>query len=187
MKSFVLAITGASGVCYAKRLFDFLHPRALLHVIISDRGSELLNLELNLSRDYFEEDRVTVYKNARMNARIASGSFPLDGMVILPASMGVIGRISAGVSSTLIERTADVCLKEKNKLVIVPRETPLNTIHLKNLLTLEQAGAVILPASPAFYHQPQSIEDLIDFIVARILKHLDIGQDLIPSYDPNKS
>ena len=186
MKRFILAITGASGVCYAKRLFDFLQSRTEVHVVISDRGSELLKLELDLSRNYFAKDNVRVYKDSRMNAGIASGSFPVDGMVILPASMGVIGRIANGVSSNLIERAADVCLKEKNKLVIVPRETPLNAIHLKNLLALEQAGAIILPASPAFYHQPRSIEDLIDFILARILKHLDIDQDFASPYDPDK-
>ena len=186
MKRFVLALTGASGICYAKRLFDFLQPRAELHVVISDRGAELLSLELDLNRDYFEGEHSIVYKNNKMNAGIASGSFPLEGMVILPASMGTVGRMASGISSTLIERTAEVCLKENSKLVIVPRETPLNSIHLKNLLTLEEAGAVILPASPGFYHKPQTIYELVDFVVARILKHLNVEQDLIPSYDPNQ-
>ena len=119
-----------------------------------------------------------------MNVSVASGSFPGSAMVIVPASMGTVGRIAAGISSSLIERTADVFLKERSKLVIVPRETPFNAIHLKNLLTLDQAGAVILPASPGFYHDPKSIDDLIDFVVARILKHLEIDQELMPPYSP---
>jgi len=184
MKRIVLAITGASGVCYAKRLYDYLRPRAELHIVVSDRGAELLKLELGITPAAFSGENVTVYKNSRINAAIASGSFHCDGMVVVPASMGTIGRIAAGVSSTLIERTADVILKEKGKLVIVPREAPLNAIHLKNLLTLDQAGAVILPASPGFYHNPKSIDDLVDFVVARILKHLGIEQDLVPPYQP---
>lgn len=184
MKRFILAITGGSGVCYAKRLFDYLQPQAELHVVISERGAELLKIELDLTPSYFAGENVTVYKNSRINAAIASGSFSADGMVVVPASMGTIGRIASGVSGTLIERAADVVLKEKNKLIVVPRETPYNAIHLKNLLTLDQAGAVVLPASPGFYHNPRTVDDLVDFIVARILKHLDVEQDIVPPYEP---
>ena len=106
MKRFVLGITGASGACYAKRLFDCLQPKAELHVIVSERGAELLNLELGLKVSYFEKENVTVHKNSRINTSIASGSFPSDAMVIVPASMGTIGRIASGVSETLIERVA---------------------------------------------------------------------------------
>lgn len=183
MKRFVLAITGASGVCYAKRLFDYLLSRDVeLHVIISDRGAELLKLELGISPTYFAKENVTLYKNSRINTSIASGSFPSDGMVIVPASMGTIGRVAAGISATLIERVADVALKEKKKLIVVPREAPLSTIHLKNLLALDQAGALILPASPGFYQGQKTLEDLVDFIVARILDHLDVEQDLMGPY-----
>ncbi len=184
MKSFILAITGASGVCYAKRLFDILRSQSELHVIVSDRGQELLKLELNLKLEYFSGDRVTVYKNSRINAAIASGSFQLDGMVVVPASMGTIGRIAAGVSETLIERAADVVLKEKRKLIVVPRETPFSTIHLKNLLAIDEAGGLVLPASPGFYQGPNSVENLVDFIVARILDQLGVAQDLIKPYQP---
>ena len=177
MKKIVIAITGASGVCYAKRLFDCLVGKSELHILISERGQELLNLELGLKRDYFEREGVTVYRNSQMNVSIASGSFPGDKMVIVPASMGTVGRIACGVSSTVIERTADVFLKERSTLIIVPRETPFNSIHLKNLLALDQAGAVILPASPAFYHNPKTLDDLVDFIVARILKQLGVEQN----------
>lgn len=184
MKRFILAITGASGVCYAKRLFDILRPQSELHVIVSDRGQELLKLELNLKLEYFSGDRVTVYKNSRINAAIASGSFQSDGMVVAPASMGTIGRIAAGISETLIERAADVVLKEKRKLIVVPRETPFSTIHLKNLLAIDQAGGLVLPASPGFYQGPNSVENLVDFIVARILDQLGVAQDLIKPYQP---
>jgi len=184
MKRFILAITGASGVCYARRLFDVLQPQAELHVVISERGNELLKLELELTASYFAKENVTVYKNSKINASIASGSFLTDGMVIVPSSMGTLGRIAAGVSGSLIERAADVVLKEKNKLIIVSRETPLSSIHLKNMLTLDQAGALILPANPGFYNKPQSIDDLVDFVVARILDQLGVAHDLVKPYQP---
>ncbi|MBI5428283.1 MAG: UbiX family flavin prenyltransferase [Nitrospinae bacterium] len=184
MKRFILAITGASGVCYGKRLFDYLQPKAELHVILSERGAELCNIELDIGSGYFARENVTVYKNSKMNSPIASGSFPVDGMAIVPASMGTIGRIAGGVSGSLIERAADVMLKEKKKLVLVPRETPLSAIHLKNLLALDQAGAVILPASPAFYQGPKTVDDLVDFVVARILSQLGVEHDLLPPYRP---
>ncbi|TDJ62293.1 MAG: UbiX family flavin prenyltransferase [Nitrospina sp.] len=184
MKRFVIAITGASGVCYAKRLFDVLQPQAELHVIISERGGELLKLELDLTSKYFARENVTVYKNSKINASIASGSFAVDAMVVVPASMGTIGRIAAGTSQSLIERAADVALKERNPLILVPRETPFNQIHLKNMLTLDQAGALILPANPAFYQNPQSVDDLVDFVVARILNQLGVDHELTEPYKP---
>ena len=184
MKRFILAITGASGVCYARRLFDVLQPQAELHVVVSERGNELLKLELELTASYFAQENVTVYKNSKINASIASGSFQTDGMVIVPSSMGTLGRIAAGVSGSLIERAADVVLKEKNKLIIVSRETPLSSIHLKNMLTLDQAGALILPANPGFYNKPQSVDDLVDFVVARILDQLGVAHDLVKPYQP---
>lgn len=184
MKRFILAITGASGVIYARRLFDVLHTQSELHVVISERGMELLKLELGIAPSYFEKSNVTVHKNSRINTSIASGSFKTDGMVIVPSSMGTIGRIAAGVSSSLIERAADVVLKEKRKLIVVPREAPFSTIHLKNMLALDQAGAVILPANPGFYNGPQSVNDLVDFVVARILDQLGVAQDVLPPYQP---
>ena len=184
MKRFIIAITGASGVCYAKRLFDVLQPKAELHVIISDRGGELLRLELDLTPKYFAKENVTVYKNTKINSSVASGSFPIDGMIVVPASMGTLGRIAAGTSESLIERAADVALKERNQLILVPRETPFSQIHLKNMLTLDQAGALILPANPAFYQNPQSVDDLVDFVVARILNQLGVNHNLIEPYKP---
>ena len=182
MKRLILAITGASGACYAKRLFDVLKDRSELHVVISERGIELLKLELSLKTSYFSGDNVTLYKNSKINTCIASGSFHTDGMVIVPASMGTVGRIASGVSTTMVERAADVILKEKRKLIIVPRETPFSTIHLKNLLTLDQAGAHILPASPGFYSGQKTFEDQVGFVVARILDQLNIEQGLMDPY-----
>ena len=182
MKRFIIAITGASGACYAKRLFDVLKDRSELHVVISERGIELLKLELGLKTSYFSGENVTLYKNSKINTCIASGSFPTDGMVIVPASMGTVGRVASGVSTTMVERAADVILKEKRKLIVVPREAPFSTIHLKNLLALDQAGAYILPASPGFYSGQKTFEDLIDFVVARILDLMNVEHDLMDPY-----
>ncbi len=182
MKRFILGVTGASGVCYTRRLFDVLKNHAELHVVISERGAELLKLELDLDSSYFSGDNVTLYKNSKINSCIASGSFRTDGMVVVPASMGTIGRIASGISSTLVERAADVILKEKRKMIVVPRETPFSTIHLKNILALDQAGAVVLPASPGFYSGQKTFDDLVDFVVARILDQLDIEHDLMDPY-----
>ncbi len=182
MKKIILAITGASGVQYAKRLFDYLQGKAELHVVISNRGAELLRLELDLDPDYFAGAHVVLHKNNRINVSIASGSFLTDGMVIVPASMGTLGRIAAGVSGSLIERAADVMLKERKRIIVVPRETPFSSIHLQNMLTLDRAGAIIMPASPGFYHFPKNVEDLVDFMVARIVDQLGLDQDLIPPY-----
>ena len=184
MKKYIIAITGASGICYAIRLFDFLKSRAELHVIFSERGAELLSIESELTTAYFAGGNSTVYKNSRMNSSIASGSFLSDGMVVVPASMGTVGRIANGISSSLVERAADVVLKEKNKLIIVPREAPFSTVHLKNLLALDQAGALILPASPGFYYGPKSIDDIIDFTVGKILDQLSIEHDFTGPYIP---
>ncbi len=183
MKRFVIAITGASGVCYGKRLFDSLKSQSEVHVIVSDRGAELLNIELGIKPSYFEGENVTLHKATKINTSIASGSYKVDGMVIVPASMGTVGRVAAGVSGNLIERVADVMMKEKRKLIVVPREAPFSTIHLKNLLTLDQAGALILPASPGFYQGQNSVESLVDFVVARIMDQLGVEQDLMPPYD----
>lgn len=183
MRRFVIAITGASGVCYGKRLFDCLKSQSEVHVIVSDRGAELINIELGIQPSYFEGENVTLHKTTKINTSIASGSYKVDGMVIVPASMGTVGRIASCVSGNLIERVADVMMKEKRKLIVVPRETPFSTIHLKNLLTLDQAGALILPASPGFYQGQNSAESLVDFVVARIMDQLGIEQDLMPPYD----
>lgn len=182
-KRIIIAITGASGDLYAKHLFDFLQKKGVeLHLIITENAKTILKDEIGIREDYFKRKNVSIYENANLNVRIASGSFKSEGMVIIPASMGTIGRIANGYSDDLVSRTADVALKERRKLIIVPRETPFNDIHLNNMLTLSRAGAVILPASPAFYHKPKSINDMAKFIVSRILDQLGIENDLVPTY-----
>ncbi|MBI5185526.1 MAG: UbiX family flavin prenyltransferase [Nitrospinae bacterium] len=185
-KNIILAITGASGTAYGKRLFDYLRGEGYeIHLLISAQGEQILKAEADISLDYFQREGVVRYDNQNLNARVASGLFPCAGMAIVPASMGVIGRIASGTSSDLITRAADVALKEKSRLVLVPRETPVHRIHLRNMLALAEAGACILPASPGFYHRPRKVEDLVDFVVARILKMLDIENDLVPPWEPS--
>lgn len=183
MKKIIIAITGASGALYAKHLFDSLYKNGMeLHLIISENARGILKDETGIGDGYFKKKNVTIYENSNLNVKIASGSFKFDAMVVIPASMGTLGRIANGYSNNLISRVADVALKERRKLIIVPRETPLNDIHINNMLTLSRAGAVILPASPAFYHKPKGIDDIAKFITARILNQLDIDNDLVPPY-----
>jgi 4-hydroxy-3-polyprenylbenzoate decarboxylase len=163
---------------------------------VSDAAAKVarheLGLELDLSdgagvvRALLGEESPDVRYHAveDLEAPIASGSFRHDGMAICPCSAGSLGRIAGGISSNLIERAADVCLKERRRLVLVPRETPLSEIHLENMLRLARAGAVILPASPGFYGPQGRIEDLVDFVVSRTLDHLGVENDLIPRYAP---
>jgi flavin prenyltransferase len=124
-----------------------------------------------------------LYDENDFTAPFASGSFRCEGMVVVPCTMGTLGGIAAGISQNLIHRAADVCLKERRKLVLVPRETPLNQIHLENMLRLSRAGGIVLPAMPGFYHHPQSVTDLVRFVVARILEQLGIAQDLVKPWD----
>jgi 4-hydroxy-3-polyprenylbenzoate decarboxylase len=185
----VVAITGASGAPYAVRLLralaDAARPVAL---IVSSHGWRLLETEIGIrSIDGLRQavgsdawDRVVVvHDDADRGAAPASGSALTAGMVVCPCSMGTLSAISVGASRSLIERAADVALKERRRLVLVPRETPLSAIHLQNMLRLTRAGAVILPAAPGFYHRPRGIDDLVDFIVARILDQLGVPQTLV--------
>lgn len=188
----VVAITGASGAPYAVRLVQQLvvaqRPIAL---IVSSHGLRLLATETDLSsisalRDTVGTaawDRVvTVYDDNDRGAAPASGSAPTAGMVICPCSMGTVSAIAHGSSRSLIERAADVTLKERRPLLLVPREAPLSAIHLENLLTLSRVGATILPAAPGFYHKPAAVSDLVDFVVARVLDHLNIPHRLTPRW-----
>ncbi|MEW6236591.1 MAG: flavin prenyltransferase UbiX [Candidatus Omnitrophota bacterium] len=186
-----LAITGASGVIYGLRLLEELAQRnAVVHLTISENARHTARLEMGVEIDLENgriaglDDRlyewVIYHHYSHVGAAPASGSYGLDAAAIVPCSMGTLGRIAAGVSETLIGRMADVMLKERRPLILVPRETPYNLIHLQNMLTLTQAGATILPASPGFYHQPRTIRDLADFIVGRVLEHLGFdGRPLI--------
>ena len=193
MKHVAVAITGASGAVYGLRLVEeLLKQGCRVSLLVSGAGRQVLALEQQLSwpeeteafqqqaRDYFnaEGEQLCCYAEQDFTAPVASGSAAADAMVVIPASMGSVGRIACALSSNLIERVADVMLKERRPLIMVPRETPLNTLHLQNLLTLSQAGAVILPAMPAFYSQPQSLDDLVNFVVGKVLDSLGISHAL---------
>ena len=184
-----LGITGASGAPYAARLLTALAQAGVeVGVAISDSGHEVLATELHrdstLPRDEVVArltdglDGVTVYEANDYRAPYASGSAKVDGYVICPCSMATAGTIAAGAMANLVHRAASVALKEGRKLVLVPRETPLSTIHLENLLRLRRAGAVVLFAAPGFYHAPEAIDDLVDFVVGRCLDQLGVENRL---------
>jgi 4-hydroxy-3-polyprenylbenzoate decarboxylase len=180
----VLAITGASGAPYAVRLLAaLLVLRVPTWLIVSGHGWRLLQTESGIGdlpalreqvgRAAFDA-HVRVFDDADRGAAPASGSARTSGMVVCPCSMGTVSAIAHGTSRSLVERAADVTLKERRRLLLVPRETPLSLIHLENLAQVTRAGATVIPAAPGFYHAPTSISDLVDFVVARILDHLDL-------------
>ncbi len=191
-KQIVVAITGASGSIYALRLVEeLLSAGRRVTLLATASGLDVLRYETGLVleggtrertallRDYYGGNpHISHYDQADLFAPIASGSSAPEAVVIVPCSMGTVGRLAAGVSENLIERAADVALKERRALVLVPRETPFNAIHLENLLRLARAGAHILPAMPAFYHRPSKIEDLVDYLVGKILDSLGIEHRL---------
>jgi 4-hydroxy-3-polyprenylbenzoate decarboxylase len=188
----VIGITGASGACYAAGLIRFLSARGDEIIIIFSEPAktvwqEELNLDLrsveSIQQTVIEElgidgKRVTVLENNDFTAPICSGSHSSAAMVVIPCSMGTLGRIATGVSLNLIERAADVVLKEGKKLILVPRETPLNRIHLKNMLRINETGGIILPAMPAYYHQPKGLDEIIDFVIGKVLDQLEINHNL---------
>lgn len=178
----VLAITGASGAPYAVRLLEVLASNEVpLHLIVSKYGWRLLETEVDVeSRDQLvaatggDWSHVTLLDDADRGAAPASGSAPSAGMVICPCSMGTVSAIAQGSSRSLIERAADVALKERRPLVLVPRETPFSLVHLRNLTAVTEAGAIVLPAAPGFYHKPHTVSDLVDFVVQRIIDHMGL-------------
>jgi 4-hydroxy-3-polyprenylbenzoate decarboxylase len=184
----VVAITGASGAPYAVRLLQALAQAAQpTWLIVSDHGLRLLSTESGIDSVDALRDRVgasawdasvRTFDDRDRGALPASGSVRTRGMVICPCSMGTIAAISQGTSRSLVERAADVVLKERRRLVVVPRETPYSDIHLENMLRLTRAGAVVMPASPGFYHRPSRIEELVDFVVGRILDHVGIPNEM---------
>jgi len=186
--SITVAVTGASGACYAQRLLQLLDasPRVRhINLLISDNGRRVFAEELDVEIPHplslevadrlgLSRRKIVCFQVNDLGAPISSGSYPVDGMVIVPYSVGTLGAIATGVTVNLIHRAADVTLKEGRRLILVVRETPLNAVHLQNMLTLRQLGAVILPAMPAFYHRPRTLEDMITHFVYRILDHLGI-------------
>jgi flavin prenyltransferase len=197
-----LAFTGASGLPYGLRLLDcLLAAKARVYLLYSPAAQIVARQELELvfptqpaaAAAYFAErygakpGQLSVFGREDWFAPVASGSNPADAMAVCPCSMGTLGALAAGLADNLIERAADVMLKERRPLVLVPRETPLSAIHLENMLTLARAGAVILPPAPGFYGRPQSIGDLVDFVVARVLDQLGVAHELGPRWGGRRS
>ena len=173
----IVAITGASGLLYAQRLLDNLDPNEhQIHLVLSNYAQAVITEELPGGLRL--PAGVVTHNLKSMNAPFASGSNPADAMVVIPCSMGTLGRIAHGYSEDVLLRAADVMLKEKRKLILVPRETPLNLVHVRNFELLILAGATVLPANPSFYTRPQSVEQIVDTVVARVLDHLGVKHKL---------
>ena len=205
MGVYVLGIAGASGAPYARRVLEqMLVGGHEVKLVISDAGRKVIDVEeglvltgntetdtpsiLEWSQSNSSVGSLQMYHHKDVAAPIASGSFPIDGMAVVPCSGGTLGRIAHGVSNGLLERAADVCLKERRRLVLVPREMPLSLIHLRNMTAVTEAGAIVLPASPGFYHGPTQIDDLIDMVAGRILSVLGINSSLMkPWTGPEES
>jgi 4-hydroxy-3-polyprenylbenzoate decarboxylase len=193
-QTITLAFTGASGMAYGLRLLEcLLAADARVWLVYSQAAQIVAKQELDLTlparaeearkeladRYHAREGQLAVFGREEWFAPVASGSNPADAMVVCPCTMGTLGSIAAGLSDNLIERAADVMLKENRKLILVPRETPFSAIHLENMLRIARAGGIILPANPGFYHRPQTLDAVVDFIVARVLDQLGINHRLM--------
>lgn len=197
MTPIALAITGASGSIYGLRLLQWLVRSGWpVYLMISQAGQVVLRMEQGLEVPSASEaatawftdhcqaapGQIRVFGRQQWTAPVASGSNPPEAMVVCPCTTGTLASIAAGISNDLIDRAADVALKERRKLILVVRETPFSEIHLENMLKLSRMGAVIMPANPGFYHHPQTLDDLADFMVARVLDHLGIAHELMPRW-----
>ncbi len=178
--SILVAVTGASGAAYARCLIEHLGERA--DVILSRDAEPVIKFELGLTTEEFTAGAREVYRGDDVAAPPASGSYLFSALVVVPCSGTTLAKIASGIADNLVTRAAAVALKENRKVILVPRETPLSAIALENLLKLAHAGAVILPASPGFYGRPKAVEDLVDFVVGRILDHLGVDHDLGPRW-----
>lgn len=189
-KSIILGITGASGAIYARETLRALDADARVervHLVITEAGMRLLTSELGINAVESKSlpamitgtsaAKIQYHQNKDIGASIASGSFSVDAMVVIPCSAGTLADIACGTAGDLLARSADVCLKERRPLILCLRETPLNRIHLENMLRAQAAGAVIMPAMPSFYHQPKSIDDLVQQFVYRVLAQIDLPQE----------
>jgi len=198
MKQVIVGVTGASGTIYADRLIRcLLEAGCGVHLVVTDAGRQVAAYEMDWQltgektadgawlQKHFASDQVTLYGNGEIGSRLASGSARMEAMVVIPASMGAVSGIACGRSQNLLERSADVILKERRPLILMPRETPLSTIHLENLLKLSRMGVDIIPAMPAFYNRPESIMEMVDFLVGRVLDHLNIDMDLYRRWEGN--
>jgi 4-hydroxy-3-polyprenylbenzoate decarboxylase len=190
---YIVGITGASGSIYGVRLIEELIKKGNeVYLVITNNGKKVLEYEVEIN---FEEWLENINKSKGqlklcaiddMFSSIASGSFKTDGMVIVPCSMGTLSKISSGISDNLLTRAADVMIKEKRKLILIPRESPLSSIHLKNMLFLSNLNVTIIPPMPAFYLKPKTLEDIINITVGRILSSLDVDSDLYHEWSGNK-
>jgi 4-hydroxy-3-polyprenylbenzoate decarboxylase len=197
MSTYIVAITGASGAIYAKGfLQEILALGHCVELVLSPTGEQILDLELGFSpqgtlaekqsrwAEFLGQGEKSLHllDHRDLAAGISSGSFPTSGMIVIPCSMGTLGRIATGVSTNLIERAADVTLKERRPLILVTRETPLSLIHLRNMAAVTEAGAVVMPPVPSFYHHPATIDDLVTAFVGRVLDRLGIPNHLTPRW-----
>lgn len=197
MKTITLIMTGASGVQYGLRLLEcLLQAGCHVYLLLSRPAQVVVNMETEHQlpgraseiEAYFSQlyqaqpGQLQVFEREQWTAPIASGSGVADATVVCPCTTGTLSAIACGSSRNLLERAADVCLKERKKLILVVRETPFSEIHLENMLKLARMGGIIMPANPGFYHRPTSVQELVDFMVARVLEHLDIPQTLMPRW-----
>jgi 4-hydroxy-3-polyprenylbenzoate decarboxylase len=175
----VVAITGASGVVYGIRMLEVLNKlKVETHLIMSEWGAKNVKIETGKTAEYVRSLATKYYEDGDMAAPMSSGSFRTDGMAVVPCSMKTLASIANAFDDSLVSRAAGVCLKEQRRLVLVPRETPLSKIHLDNMSKLADAGAVILPAMPGFYHRPKTMDDLIDHVVGKVLDQFNIDHGL---------
>ena len=182
-KKIIVGVTGASGFIYALRLISHLKAfGAQVHLLLTDAAQITRNQECGISLSYLKK-KVDVYHPIDdIGASIASGSYSHDGMVIVPCSMNTLAELACGITNNLLTRAADVCLKERRTLIVMPRETPLHRVHLQNMMTLSELGAIVYPPMPAFYHLPNSLEEMIDQTLGRVLSILGIEQQLTPAW-----
>jgi flavin prenyltransferase len=180
----VVGISGGSGVIYGIRLLEVLKKLKIeSHLVISSAGSITIKAETNFTARYVESLATKSYRFLDISAPISSGSFLTDGMVIMPCSMHTLGAIATGTADNLLTRGAEVALKERRPLILVPRETPMTLVHLENLVKVAQAGAIVVPAMPAFYTHPKTVDDLVDHLVGKVLDLLKIEHNLFKRWE----
>ncbi len=181
-----IGISGASGSIYAKKIIEFLDKNHELFVAISETAKKIFSYEIGITFDNFAKNfNFKQFNEKDFYSPIASGSFKIDTYIIIPCSMKTLSAIANGYADTLITRCADVAIKQKRKLILLPRETPFSAIHLENMLKLANLGASIIVPSPAFYHKPQTIDDLVNFIVGKVLDELDIEHEFYKPWGVN--
>jgi 4-hydroxy-3-polyprenylbenzoate decarboxylase len=175
----IVAITGASGVIYGKRLLEVLHEKKIeTHLVVSQAAEKVIEHELEMTKKDLKKLAQHVYDVDDLDAPLMSGSFQTDGMIIIPCTMKTLAGIAHGYADNLILRAADVTLKERRKLIVVPRETPLSIVHLRNMLNVAKLGVYVIPAMPAYYHKPKAIGNLVDFVVGKVLDCLGLEHTL---------